>query len=485
MRQPIPQPPKTDDTGRQFPTLIPALLLAAAILLSLIASSGPIQWMDNGALLANAAQGQFFSESLGPLDHPLYQLLTTTIQTLFGSRVLSLLNSLLLVPLAWLIVQLATSLGATPRQAWLAAAATVLSHAVFWVSTKADVYLLHTLLVLLAYWLYCGWSTRLSANTLLALTGLVTGLAASVDPLTFVVLLPLYVQLAFEHRMRLWVVIPGFMLGFVAAYPAVINDLLAGYAPLDIFKRYIAGNSTSQTGTDWYGSLLRFDVLWHEKNAVCILLLSLIGPPLLGLIPPRRRLRRLLWSAAILNLVFALSYNVFDRFTVFLPGVAILSILGVMQLRKRLPRKAVGNTLLNLSVLSGPAVILLAYSMYATGVVHLPTHKESLPFREDIRYVVVPYLPDRSAQRFVHAYQWGVPEGSVIVADPTPMGALRAGQALGLLRGSTLVMCGENTDLRAWISNPGVYLARLSFCGMIADDFTLEGMPVGYAVHTK
>ena len=98
---------------------------------------------------------------------------------------------------------------------------------------------------------------------------------------------------------------------------------------------------------------------------------------------------------------------------------------------------------------------------------------------------MVPYLPDHSAQRFVQAYEWGVPEGSVIVADPTPMGALRAGQAVGLLRGSTLVMCGESMDLRAYLGNPGVYLARLSFCGMIADDFVLEGMPFGYALHTK
>ena len=485
MQHSLPEPPKTGDAGRQFPTLIPLLLLTAAILLSLIASSGPIQWMDNGALLANAAQGRFFSESLGPLDHPLYQLLTTVIQTLFGSWALSLFNSFLLVPLAWIIVQLAASVGATPRQAWLAAAATVLSHAVFWTSTKAEVYLLHTLLVLLAYWLYCAWNTRLSANRILLLTGLLTGLAASVDPLTFVVLLPLYVQLTIQHRARIWLTLPGFLIGFASAWPAVINDLLAGLGPLDIFKRYVAGNSTSPNGTDWAESLLRFDVLWHEKNAVCLVLLSLIGPQLLGLILPTRRLRRLLWSAALLNLVFAVTYNVFDRFTAFLPGVAMLSILGVLQLRKWLPRNRAGNSLLNLSVLGGPLAIVTAYSMYVTGVVHLPTHKESLPFREDIRYVVVPYLPDRSAQRFVHAYQWGVPEGSVIVADPTPMGALRAGQALGLLRGSTLVMCGESTDLRAWISNPGVYLARLSFCGMIADDFALEGMPVGYAVHTK
>lgn len=473
------------DTGRRSPTLVPLLLLTAGVLLSFIASSGPIQWADNGELLADAARGRFFSESLGPLDHPLYHTLGTLLQTLAGSRTLSLLNSMLLVPLAWLVARLAASVGATPRQALLAAAATVLSHAVFWVSTKAEVHMLHTVLVLLAYWLYCARSTHLSVNRLLVSIGAVSGLAASVDPLAFVVLLPLYVQLAIQYRGRVWMTLPGFLAGFVTAYPAVINDLLAGITPLQVVQRYISGNSTALTGTDWAGGLFRFDVLWHEKNAVCVLFLSLLGPQLFGLLWPRGGMRRLLWCAAVLNLLFAVSYNVFDRFTLFLPGIALLSILGVLQLRKYLPRKRLGNSLLNLSVISGPVAIVAAYSMYVSGVLHLPTHKESLPFREDIRYVVVPYVPDRSAQRFVHAYQWGVPEGSVIVADAAPMGALRAGQAIGLLRGNTLVMCGDSTDLRAWLGNPGVYLARLSFCGMIADNFSLEGLPVGYALHTK
>lgn len=473
----------TPDTGRLPPTLVPLLLLSIAILMSVIASNGPIQWTDNGALLADAAQGRYFSESLGA--HPLYHTVSTLFQALFGSRALSLLNSMLLVPLAWLVVRLAASVGATPRQALLAAAATVLSHAVFWVSTKAEVYLLHTLLVLLAYWLHLGLSKRLSVSRTLLSIGLVTGLAACVDPLTFVVLLPLYVQLLIQHRARVLLTLPGFLLGCVAAYPAVVHELRAGTGLLDIGRSYLTDHSVLADGNDWTANLLRFDVLWHEKNALCVLLLSLIGPSLLGLLPPTTRSRWLLWSAAILNLVFAVSYNVFDRFTLFLPGIALLSILGVLQLRKWLPRKPLGNSVLNLSVLSGPLAIMLAYSAYAGGLVQLPTHKESLPFREDIRYVMVPYLPDRSAQRFVQAYEWGVPEGSVIVADPTPMGALRAGQAMGLLRGSTLVMCGESMDLRAHLGNPGVYLARLSFCGMIADDFVLEGMPFGYALHTK
>lgn len=474
------------DIGRRSPTLIPLVLLCVAILLSVIASSGPIQWMGNGMTLAEAARGQYFSQTLSPLEHPLYRLVTTSLHDLYGPRTLSLLNSLLLVPLAWMVVRLARSVGATPRQALVAALATLLSHAVFWVSTKAEVTLLHSLLVLLAYCMHTAWSARLGVSRALFLIGLVTGLAASVHQLTLVVLLPLYVQLLWQYRFKALLTAPGMLLGFAAAYPALAHDLQAGLSLVEIGRRYLTGAATGLDGTPWEGAMLRFDAMWHEKNSVCIVLLSLIGPQLAGLLLfPRTAAQRLLWSAAVLNLIFALSYNVFDRFTLFLPGIALLSILGVIELRRHLPRTRLGNTLLNMSALSGPLAILFVYTLYSNGVIQLPTHTERLPFRDDIRYYTVPYLPDRSAERFVRAYDETVPEGSLIVADWTPLGAMRAGQTVGLLADRALAMCGEAIDLRARLGNPGVYLARLSYCGMIAEDFALEGMPVGYALHTK
>ena len=88
-------------------------LLCAAIVASFIASSGPVQWMDNGVFLADATEGRYFSESLGPLDHPLYQFFNTAFFELFGSYVLSLLNSILLIPLAWIVYSLALNVGSS------------------------------------------------------------------------------------------------------------------------------------------------------------------------------------------------------------------------------------------------------------------------------------------------------------------------------------------------------------------------------------
>lgn len=461
-------------------------LLGAAILASFIASSGPIQWMDNGVFLADAAQGRYFSESLGPLDHPLYQFFNTFIFDLFGPYLLSLLNSILLLPLAWIIYSLAINVGASRRQALLAATATILAHGVFWVSTKAEVYIFHSLFVLMAYQVHLNQRSPMGDLSKLFVIGVLTGLGAAVHQLTFVVLLPLYVQLLYQQKLRILLTVPGFAAGFAVAFPAINQDLQAGMNIVEIAHRYLTGTTSNVAQPGWEGSLLRFDEMWHEKNSVFILLLSLIGPQLLGLIllPKDSRLR-LLWCAAVLNLVFAVSYNVTDRFTFFLPGVALLSIIGVMKLHKLLAGRRVGKALQNAAVLSAPVCILLVYSLYATGLVRLPVHSESLPFRDDIHYFMAPYLPDHSAQKFVRMYEQTAPEGALIIADWTPMGALRSAQANGELQNRTLEMCEEVADIQVYLNGPGAFLTRTSYCAMIGERFVLRNSKVGYALQGK
>ncbi|WP_426139799.1 protein O-mannosyl-transferase family [Pseudomonas sp. DWP3-1-2] len=472
--------------GSQSSIRIPFLLLCAAIFASFLASSGPIQWMDNGVFMADASLGHYFSESLGPLDHPLYHFVSTGTFDLFGPLILSLLNSILLIPLAWVIYRLGLSVGASARQALLAATATILSHSVFWVSTKVEVYILHSLLVLMAYWVQLDRRSSLGDFSKLFIIGTLTGLGAAIHQLTFVVLLPLYIQLLYQHKTRILITVPGFAAGFAVAWPAVAHDLQGGMNIIEVFHRYLTGSAVKSDQPNWEGSLLRFDDMWHEKNSVIIVLLSLIGPQLLGLLlfPKDNRLR-LLWCAATLNFVFAVSYNVTDRFTFFLPGVAMLSIIGVIKLQALLPENLTGKALTNLSVVASPMLILLAYSLYATGVLSLPTHKEPLPFRNDIHYFMAPYLPDHSAEQFARTYEQTVPEGALIIADWTPMGALRSAQAIGALQGRTLEMCDEVADISVYLEGSGAFLARTSYCGMIGDKYALESSAVGYALHGK
>ena len=324
-------------------TWVPLLWVVGAILASFLASSGPIQWMDNGMFLADAAQDQYFSQTLTPLDHPLYLFVTTALFAGFGPYVLSLMNSLLLIPLGWAIFRLARGVGANTRQALLAIAAAVLCHCVFWVSTKAEVYLLHTLLITLAYMVQLHDKQRLGVMPSLFLIGVLTGLAAAIHQLTFIVLFPLYVQLLWQHKARLLITLPAFALGFSVALPGILNELHSGMNLIDIGHRYLIGIPDKTAEQSWQGSLFRFDDMWHEKNSVALLLLSLIGPQLLGLLLfPKSPALRLLWWAAMMNFIFAVSYNVTDRFTFFLPGAVLLSIIGVIQLQNLLPRKAAG-----------------------------------------------------------------------------------------------------------------------------------------------
>ena len=472
--------------GQRFLGVMPWLLLAAAVIASFFASSGPIQWMDNGMYLAAASVGQYFSDSLGAHDHPLYQFLSTAVFDLFGSRALSLLNSILLIPLAFVIYGLAISVGAARNLALLAAAVAELSHALFWVSTKTEVYVFHTLFVLTAYWVFFDHKARFGELGRLFIIGALTGLAASIHQLTFVVLLPLYVQLLLEHRSRMLAVLPGFALGFVAAWPAVLHDLQEGLSLVDILWRYLTGASPAADFLQPQQTLFRFDLMLHEKNAVCLLLLSLIGPQLLGLVfYPKQGPLRLMWWASVLNLVFAASYNVFDRFTFFLPGAALACILGVLQLNARLRAGTLGRSLLYVSALSSPVVLLLVWTIYSNGLVRLPVHSEALPLRDDIHYYLVPYLPDRSAEAFARTYEKLAPSGALIVADWAPLGALRSAQASGVLRGRKLQTCEQVGDIALYVSGPGAFLPRTGFCGNISEAYRLDQDLLGYRLLAK
>lgn len=473
--------------GMQMPVLLACLMLAGAVIASFLASSGPVQWMDNGLILADAAQGPFFSTSLGPVSYPFYTLISRVIHALLGLHVFSLLNAILLLPLAWVVQGLAVSVGLPRHLALLAATATVLAHAVFWSSTKAEPYVLHALLVLGAYWLGFATSARPGDTARLLAIGLLSGLALAIHPLTLVVLLPLYVQLAVQFRLHLWLTLPGIALGFAVALPAIINDLNSTMSLFDIARRYLAGpDQLAIIPGGRNDTLWRFDDMWHEKNAVVLLALSLIGPQIAGLmIWSKTRALHVLWAALLLNFLFAVSYGVFDRFTLFLPGIALASILGIVQLARYLPQGRVGAALLYLSVMAGPVAMLSMWGMYANGWVKLPTHAEALPFRNDIRYYMVPYLQDRSAQQFARTYETLVPPGALVVADTTPLGALRSAQAGGALRGRTLQGCAHATDIGTYLSGAGAYLPRTSFCGNIGEAYGLQQNLLGFRLQAK
>ncbi len=473
-----------------YSLLLHSLLLLIGIGASFVASSGPIQWMDNGVFLADAAMGQYFSTTLEPLSHPLYQLLTTTLHELFGAEVLSYANSLLLIPLALLIVAICRALAVDTSVGLLAAIAAVLSHGLFWVSTKAEIYLLHTVILLAVYLLYLraedgGDGKHSRAN--LFWIGVLTGLAATVHQLTFVVLLPLYVSLLARNKVWLLLTVPGFLIGFLPAYPALVNDLQAGRGFVEIFRTFLTGAVPTEHLPGWESSLFRFDLIVQEQNAVLVLLLSLLGPQLLGLVVPQVAGKlRVLWWSALVNFAFALSYNVSDRFTFFLPGLVLAAILGCVFLKGKLPETRAGAVALTVSTLCTPLALLTVFVLSSQGVINLPRHSVSLPFRDDVKYFLLPYLRDRSAEAFVAEYERQIPPGAVVLADWTPLGALRSAQANGRFLGRSLHSCDSRSGDSGGDLNAGpVFLVRTDYCGTVAERFQLTATPLGYAVTVK
>jgi hypothetical protein len=98
---------------------------------------------------------------------------------------------------------------------------------------------------------------------------------------------------------------------------------------------------------------------------------------------------------------------------------------------------------------------------------------------------MAPYLRDRSAEAFVQSYERSAPPGALIVADWTPNGALRSAQASGLLKWRTIALCEGAQDIESYLSGPGAFLARTSYCSSILDRFDLQTLAVGYELHAK
>ncbi|MBD0316609.1 MAG: hypothetical protein ICV75_07950 [Nitrospiraceae bacterium] len=245
------------------------------------------------------------------------------------------------------------------------------------------------------------------------------------------------------------------------------------------------------TGSDgvapigWESALLRFDKVIADKAYVILALVSLCGIGLLGLFSPATAPKmRVLWWAATLNLLFAVSYGINDRFTFFLPGAALYAVLGVAFMFRRSAVYSRAHLLTLALILVHPLILVSTAVLASSGWITLPAHPSKLPFRDDTTYYLSPYIPDRSAAAFVHAYEEQVPEGSAVLADYTPMGALRSAQVIGQFLHRDLIQCDETglTDeaRRQWPKT--MYLVRKSYCEAFTKEYKAEPTSIGWIV---
>ncbi len=451
-------------------------VLLGALALSVLASSGPIQWMDNGFLLFIAAQGDYVARELSATSHPLYHSVTAMLYKLFGVHGVAYFNSLLMAPLAYVVYRVGKALGLDAPYAVLAALGVILLHNVFWVSTKMEVYALHLLIVMTAYAIVFDHDVAVRRTAVVV--GVLTGLGAATHQLTIIVLAPLYLYLLPRCRWRLLWALPGLLLGLAPCYPAMLHEFNAGSDAATVIRIFLTG-SDGAASAGWEGALFRFDKIFQDKHYAVLVLVSLCGVGLLGAMRKPATLKQtVIWTAAVLNLLFAVSYGVSDRFTFFLPGAAFFAILGVAEMSRRYGSCRVGLSLTLTLILLHPLLLVGASALAGSGLVTLPTQASKLPFRDDVRYFLAPYLRDTSAHSFILAYAQQVPEGSVVLSDYSPMGALRSAQVNGQFLNRELIGCEE--ERAVWPDT--MYLVRKDYCEQVIKGYKAVPALLGWIV---
>jgi len=462
--------------SRWWDTAIVTSLIVGACMLSLAASSGPIQWMDNGWLLFIASQGHYFVDTVYATAHPLYQWTTVLLFHLFGADGVAYLNSVLMVPIAYVVYRLSKAVGLNRRYALLAVLGVLLLQNVFWVSTKIEVYALHLVIVLTGYWLVFDDELPVRQEMKLFVLGVLTGLGAATHQLTFIVLFPLYLYLLPRAGWRIVVAVPGFALGIFSLYPAILHDVTAGHDPWNLLRLFLTGSDTSYK-EGWEGALFRFDRLARDKAYVALVLVALCGMALVGLLSkPASPKHRTLWWAATLDLLFSISFAVNDRFTFFLPGAAMYTLLGVAAFGARDARYRFMPALTLAVVLAHPSILVTTVLLAGSGAITLPEHVSKLPYRHDVKYFLMPYMRDRSAEAFALAYERLVPHGALVLADFTPAGALRSAQVLGHFAQRIVVQCDEKPP--SWPDS--LYLVRMDSCQHAVRQYRAEPAAVGW-----
>ena len=121
----------------------------------------------------------------------------------------------------------------------------------------------------------------------------------------------------------------------------------------------------------------------------------------------------------------------------------MLALLGCVRLQAMFQGKShawvwVGRV----AAFTSPLLLTLVWGSIQMGWLKPPTHAVSTPPRDDVRYFMVPYMPDQSATVFVQQQLAHTPDGALILADHTPLGALNSAKAAGL---QTLLVSGGFT----------------------------------------
>ena len=405
-----------------------------------------VSWQDSGEFQWRALNADLTGTMGLARAHPLYIAAGHVLARISRDHFPWLINAFSGLGMAVALANLAALGTWLSGKRWiglLVAAALGLSHAIWWLSTAAEVYT----------WSVAGLTVELCLLISLirrprwqplALLALVSGLGLCVH--NFALLpLPVYVAVAvwltWKRRLPAW------------SWAAAAAAWLIGAG----FYIGMTVDLAIQTGSPWEAvksalvsdySTLVLNVSKASKHAkvnaalsamsFCNLLLPLA---LLGWVRLRRRLggscAAALWALAAVHIVFFVRYPVPDQFTFILPSmtmIAVASAVGLAEVASWGSRRgAIVVVVFGLAAAGQPVLFAAAPSLARSFVGDLA--KQRKPFRDEARYWLVPWKHDeRSAQRFAQKTLSEAEAGTVLEPDSTavyPLLLVRELQGLG------------------------------------------------------
>jgi len=321
----------------------------------------------------------------------------------------------------------------------LTAGLLAICHAVWWLSTIAEVYTLTMVGLTAELWLLHRLLRQPRPIHVVAL-GLVSGLGLANH--NFALLpLPVYgvvaTGLAWQGRLPLRSLAAAAVAWIIGASPVLFLTIR-----LAIRTGSVEGALSSALFGIWENQVLNVGGAsrYFTANVALISLnfLSVIGPlAIIGWIAMRRRLGTAEAAAfaaiTVIHILFVARYSVPDQFTFALPALAMIAIaagLGIDELARRSPRwrRAVVAACCATFVLQPAAYATAPHVLRALGI--SVQRERQLAFRDEARWFLVPWKHNEdSARRFATAaFRQADPNG-VIVRDSSAAAALRMFQA--------------------------------------------------------
>lgn len=392
-----------------------------------------VDWGDSGSFQLRVQQGDYVGPNRLALAHPLYIALGQTMAAIPIGNVtarISFLSGLgMALALANLVV-IATMITGNRLVAFLIAAMLATAQTPWLLSTMAEVYtwtvagLTAELYLLFRLVRSPRWQT-------MAVLGLVSGLGLSNHNLALLPL-PAYGAIAVIlvcrrrlHPGALSVAMLAYLLGAGPYLYLIAREALQTHSVGEAIHGALFGNfQHAVLNVGFHRQYLKWNLCFLGMNFI-----SVLAPlAVVGLICLRRLGTSLAWSIGYItaiHVVFLVRYPRPDMFTFSLPSLtmlAVLAALGAAVLMEKSPllRKLTITGLL-LSIVVQPVAYAAAPHLARAVGVNVSRLRQ-LPFRDDLRYWLIPWKHnEHSAEQFAAAaFRQATPDG-IILSDGTPL----------------------------------------------------------------